>query len=78
MSDCLHCDINELVEKQLEREGANLAELAVLLVESLADLIVLAPPAEQSKLMADILVNLGQAYLEKVGAIERDESSPRH
>jgi|NGEPerStandDraft_6_1074524.scaffolds.fasta_scaffold250252_2 hypothetical protein len=78
MSDCLHCDINELVEKQLEREGANLAELAVLLVESLADLIVLAPPAEQSKLMADILANLGQAYLEKVGAIERDESSPRH
>jgi hypothetical protein len=78
MSDCLHCDINELVEKQLEREGANLAELAVLLVESLADLIVLAPPAEQSKLMADILANLGQAYLEKVGAIERDESSSRH
>ena len=78
MSDCLNCDINELVEKQLEREGANLAELAVLLVESLADLIVLAPPAEQSKLMADILANLGQAYLEKVGAIERDESSPRH
>ena len=78
MSDCLHCDINELVEKRLEREGANLAELALLLVESLADLIVLAPPAEQSKLMADILANLGQAYLEKVGAIERDESSPRH
>ncbi len=78
MSDCLHCDINELVEKRLEREGADLGELAMLLVESLADLIVLAPPAEQSKLMADVIANLGQAYLEKIGAIERDESSARH
>ena len=64
MSDCLHCDINDLVEKQLEREDADLA-----------DLILLAPPADQSKLMADVLANLGQAYLEKTGAIE---STPRH
>lgn len=78
MSDCLHCDINELVDKRLEREDANLAELAALLAESLADLIVLAPPAEQSKLLADVLTNLGQAYLEKIGAGERDESSLRH
>lgn len=78
MSDCLHCDINELVDKQLEREGANLAELAALMVESLADLIVLAPPAEQSKLLAEALANLGQAYLEKIGALERDESISRH
>ena len=78
MSDCLHCDINELVDKRLEPDGANLAELAVLVAESLADLIVLAPPAEQSKLLADVLANLGQAYLEKIGAGERDEASLRH
>ncbi len=78
MSDCLHCDINELVEKQLEREGADLADLAARVAESLADLILLAPAADQSKLMADALSNLGQAFLEKSGAIEADESSPRH
>jgi hypothetical protein len=76
MSDCLHCDINELVDKRLEQDDANLAELAALLAESLADLIVLAPPAEQSKLLADVLANLGQAYLEKIGA--GGEASPRH
>jgi hypothetical protein len=75
MSDCLHCDINDLVEKQLERDDADLGDLAARLTESLADLILLAPPADQSKLMADVLANLGQAYLEKTGAIE---STPRH
>jgi hypothetical protein len=75
MSDCLHCDVNDLVEKQLERDDADLADLAARLTESLADLILLAPPADQSKLMADVLANLGQAYLEKTGAIE---STPRH
>jgi len=78
MSDCLHCDINELVDKRLEQDDANLAELAALLAESLADLIVLAPPAEQSKLLADVLANLGQAYLEKIGAGGGGAASPRH
>ncbi len=78
MSDCLHCDINELVEKQLEREGADLADMAARVAESLVDLILLAPSGDQAKLMADALSNLGQAFLEKSGAIEADESSPRH
>ena len=75
MSDCLHCDVNDLVEKQLERDDADLADLAARLTESLADLILLAPPADQSKLMADVLANLGQAYLEKTGAIEFDAAA---
>jgi hypothetical protein len=75
MSDCLHCDVNDLVEKQLEREDADLADLAARLAESLADLILLAPPEEQSKLLADALANLGSAYLEKSGAVE---GTPRH
>ena len=75
MSDCLHCDINDLVEKELEREDADLAELAGRVTESLADLILLAPPSDQAKLFADVLANLGQAYLEKTGAIE---ATPRH
>lgn len=78
MSDCLHCDINELVEKRLESEGADLAEMAARVTESLADLILLAPPDDQAKLLADALSNLGQAFLEKSGAIEAGESSARH
>lgn len=78
MSDCLHCDINELVDKWLERDGADLAELAGRVAESLADMILLAPPADQSKLMADVLANFGQIYLEKSGTIEGEESSRRH
>ena len=75
MSDCLHCDVNDLVAKQLEREDADIAELAARLAESLADLILLASPGDQSKLMADAISNLGQAYLEKTGATE---ATPHH
>jgi hypothetical protein len=78
MSECLHCDINKLVDKWLERDGANLAELAGRVAESLADMVLLAPPADQSKLLADVLANFGQMYLEKSGVNERDEPGPRH
>ena len=78
MSDCLHCDINDLVEKRLEREGADLAELAGRVAESLADLILLAPAEDQAKLIADVLGTFGQVFLEKSGAVEAGESSQRH
>ena len=77
MSDCLHCDINELVQKHMEREGADLAELAARMTESLADLILLAPETEQAKLMADALANLGQAFLEK-SEMEPEDNGARH
>ena len=70
MSECLHCDVNDLVEKELEKENADIADLAARLSESLADLILLAAPEEQAKLMADVIANLGTAYLEKSGAVE--------
>jgi hypothetical protein len=78
MSDCLHCEINELVEKRLEKEDVDLMDLTARVAESLVDLIMLAPPGDQTKVMADVLANLGQLYLEKSGAIETDESSSRH
>jgi len=78
MSDCMHCEINELVQKRLEGDGADIAELAQMIVESLADLILLAPPADQSKLMADALAQFGHTFLERGGAIEPDPSSARH
>jgi hypothetical protein len=78
MSDCLHCDINELVDKRLESETADLADMASRMAESLVDLIMLAPPGDQAKLLADVVSNLGQIYLEKTGAVEPDPASSRH
>ena len=52
MSNCLHCEINQLVQQHLERGDIDPAEVASMIVESLADLILLAPEAEQANLMA--------------------------
>jgi hypothetical protein len=65
MSDCLHCDIHELLDSRLEGGDVNLAEIAAKVTEVLADIILLVPPDEQSALMADILANLGSFLLEK-------------
>ncbi|MFY9787390.1 MAG: hypothetical protein WAK08_16955, partial [Pseudolabrys sp.] len=64
MSDCIHCDIHELLESRLQNQEVNLAEIAAKVTEVLADLILTAPNDDQSKLMADILANLGSFVLE--------------
>ena len=78
MSECLHCEINELVQKRLEGGEADIAELASMMVESLAELILVAPPGEQSKLMADALAQFGHMFLEKSGALEAEGSTATH
>ena len=75
MSDCLHCDIHELLESHLQSQDANLAEVAAKVTEVLADLVLTAPPDQQSNLMADILANLGSFLLEKKE--EADPTNPR-
>jgi hypothetical protein len=65
MSDCLHCDIHEMLESHLQSEQADLAEIAAKVTEVLADLILMAPPNEQLMLMADVVANLGGMVLEK-------------
>jgi hypothetical protein len=55
MSDCLHCEINQLVQERFERGDTDLVEMASLMVESLADLILLAPESDRSNLMAHAL-----------------------
>lgn len=72
MSECLHCEINELVHEHVENAGGvfDVAELAARMMESLAELILLAPEADQSKIMAEALMHLGSVFLEKSGAIE--------
>ena len=75
MSDCLHCDIHELLDGQLQGKEANLAEIAAKVTEVLADIILMVPPEEQSTLMADILANLGSFLLEKKE--DADPTNPR-
>ena len=75
MSDCLHCDIHEMLESHLQGEQADLAEIAAKVTEVLADLILMAPPDEQGMMMADVVANLGGMVLEK--SQEADPNSPR-
>ena len=77
MSDCLHCEINQLVQERFERGETDLVEMASLMVESLADLILLAPESDRSNLMAHALSALGQVLLENGGAID-GESNATH
>jgi len=75
MSDCLHCDIHEMLESHLQSEQADLGEIAARVTEVLADLILLAPPEEQVMLLASVVANLGGMVLEKNE--EADPNSPR-
>ena len=75
MSDCLHCDIHEMLESHLQSEQADLAEIAAKVTEVLADLILMAPPDDRVMMMADVVANLGGMVLEK--SQEADPNSPR-
>ena len=75
MSECLHCDIHELLVSPLQSEEADLTVIAAKVTEVLADLVLMAPPDEQSTLMADILANLGSFLLEKKESA--DPTNPR-
>ncbi len=54
----------------MESGSADLAVLASMMVESLADLILLAPENERANLLAFAMSGLGQMLLEKSGAVE--------
>ena len=76
MSDCLHCDIHEMLDVHLQSEQADLGEIAARVTEVLADLILMVPPAEQAMLLAAVVANLGGMVLEKNQ--EADPNSPRN
>ena len=67
MSDCIHCDVHDLLEPSLQNLEANLAEIAAKVTEVLADLILMATPEDRTALMADVVANLGHFVLEKSG-----------
>ena len=75
MSDCLHCDINQLVREHVERGTNDLVEIASLMAESLADLVLLAPEEDRATLLAHALSAVGQMVLEKSGAFEGTSSA---
>ncbi len=75
MSDCLHCAINELVQKHVEGSTTDLVEIASMMAESLADLVLLAPEEDRANLMAHVLSAVGQMYLDKSGALEGGSSA---
>jgi hypothetical protein len=75
MSDCLHCDIHEMLESHLQAENADLSEIAAKVTEVLADLILLAAPEDQTMLLAQVLSNLGSMVFEKNQ--EPDPTTPR-
>jgi hypothetical protein len=70
---CLHCEINDLVQEHVEgQETVDIAEVAARMAESLVDLVLHAPEEQQAQLLAATITYLGQAFLEKTGAIDRD------
>jgi hypothetical protein len=77
MSDCLHCDIHDLLETRLQSDEADLTEIAAKVTEVLADLILLAAPADRGMLMADVLANLGEFVLQKGEEAAAGQSGPR-
>ena len=76
MSDCLHCDIHEMLEEHLQSEQADLPAIADKVTEVLADLILMAPPAEQTLLMAHVVSNIGAMVIQK--SQEADPNNPLH
>ena len=75
MSDCLHCDINDLVREHVEGGTNDLVEIASIMAESLADLVLLAPEEDRANLLAHVISTVGQMVLEKSGAFEGTSSA---
>jgi hypothetical protein len=63
--ECLHCAIMDMVEERIAGGSADAANLVVLIAESLVDVILLVPQAEQAQLMAHTLSALGDLLLQK-------------
>lgn len=71
MSECLHCDINELIRERIEgQENVDLGDLVARMSESLAELIMLAPKEEWATLMAEAMRQLGQVVIEEIEGVE--------
>jgi hypothetical protein len=71
MSDCLHCDINELVRERIEgQDSVDLADMVARMSESLAETIMLGPKDQWASLTAEAIRHLGQTMLEDMEGVE--------
>jgi len=67
MSDCLHCDINELVRERIEgQDNVDLADLVARMSESLAETIMLGPKEQWAALLAEAIRHLGNTMIEDI------------
>jgi hypothetical protein len=65
----------DLVQEYIEgQEKVDIVDLAARMAESLVELILLAPEEEHGQLLAATITHLGNAFLEKSGAIEGDSN----
>jgi hypothetical protein len=73
MSDCLHCDINELVRERIEgQDNVDLADLVARMAESLAETIMLGPKEQWAALLAEAIRHLGNTVIEEMEGTGRD------
>lgn len=73
MSDCLHCDINELVRERIEgKDDVDLPDMVARMAESLAELIMLGPKDQWAGLMAEAIRHLGNTMIEDMEGIASD------
>ena len=64
MSDCLHCDINELVRERIEgQEDVDIADMVARMAESLAETVMLAPKEQWAVLLAEAVRHLGNTVI---------------
>jgi len=71
MSDCLHCDINELVRERIEgQDNVDLGDVVARISESLAETIMLGPKDQWAALVAEAIRHLGQTMLEDIEGVE--------
>ena len=70
VSDCIHCDIHDLLDAELAGDEADLGEIVAKVTEVLADLVLLAAPDERAALLSSVIANLGQFMLDKGSRVE--------
>jgi len=65
MSDCLHCDINDLIRDRVEgKDEVDFGDMVARVAESLAELVMLAPQEQWAPLLAEAIRHLGNTVIE--------------
>jgi hypothetical protein len=67
MTECLHCEINALVEQHAAGGDNDPLTLGAKIAESLADLVLSVPREDQGLMVAEIIAQFGHIMLEKSG-----------